>query len=476
MERLLAYCANQSVIASAPSTNQPQNPMDQDAPQQELYIEPPTPHRKFDPHRRPAGANLEHVATQVIGLIEEHEKATGARKRARKAEDQRRFVEQVRALVADLAHCWLTDPEGYLDIGLSHRRLGVKNRYGADIMKESIADVVRAMKSDELTLIELSEGYPHPFMPKLMASTISPLPRLQRLFKEAGVTLDDLKRIPGEEVIILRGKKTGPSTATEEDYEDTSETHKMRQELQAINQWLSQANLYTDAQQDNGSPYDTQKRALQRIFNNGSFDEGGRLYGGFWQAMKKELREDVRIDEQSVVTLDFGQMLVRLLYAEAGVAIPFGGDAYLLPPLHMSWQEFNEYSDAEKDNLSPIPREGIKLVLTSAINLGKDQTRLPKGAREFIPNNYNLERVMKLVLTHHQPIAHFLGTGHGLRAMRKESDLLMDILLKLKEQEIVALPIHDAVIVPSMRKDEVQTIMAQVFHEHTGQDAVIKTE
>lgn len=192
--------------------------------------------------------------------------------------------------------------------------------------------------------------------------------------------------------------------------------------------------------------------------------------------MKKEQREDIRIDEQSVVTLDFGQMLVRLLYAEAGAELPFGDDAYLLPPLHMSWQQFNEYSEEQKDRISPIPREGIKLVLTSAINVGKDQARLPKGAREIIPAKFKLKEVMELVRTHHQPIAHFLGTGHGLRAMRKESNLLMDILLRLKEQEIVALPIHDAVIVPSARKEQVRTIMAQVFYEHTGQDAVIKTE
>jgi len=369
--------------------------MDQDDTQQELYIEPPTPHREFDAHRRPAGANLEEVAIQVIALIEDHEKVTGARKRGRKANDRQRFVEQVSALVADLAHCWLTAPEGYLDIALSHRRLGVKNRYGAGIMKESIADVVKVMGPDGLGLIDRRPGYFNPFIGstgKTFASSISPLPRLQELFKDAGVTLGDLKRIPGEEVIILRGQKKGPSAAPTMDYDDTSETIRMRQGLQTINQWLAHATLYTDAQQDDGSPIDTQKRTLQRIFNNGSFDEGGRLYGGFWQTMKKEQREDIRINEQSVVTLDFGQMLVRLLYAEAGAELPFGDDAYLLPPLHMSWQQFNEYPEEEKDRISPIPREGIKLVLTSAINVGKDQARLPKGAREFIPNSYNLNR------------------------------------------------------------------------------------
>lgn len=453
--------------------------MDQEVTQQEPYVAPLTPHRKFDPYRRPAGANLEKVASEVISLIEDHYKAAGSRKRRRKADDQRRFVEQVRALVADLAHCWLKDPDGSLDIGLSKRRLGVKNRYGADIMKESIVEVLKAMWSEELGLIALSEWYHNPFIGKTgktFASSISPLPRLQGLFKEAGVTLGDLKRIPGEEVIILRGQKTGLSSAPEEDYEDTPDTHQMRQELQTINQWLAEAELFTDAQQENGSPIDTQKRTLQRIFNNGSFSEGGRFYGGFWQEMKKVQRRDIRINEQSVVTLDFGQMLVRLLYAEVGVATSFGDDAYLLPPLHMTWQEFNEFTSEQKLKMALIPRDGIKLVLAAAINVGKEQKRLPKGAREFIPGKYSQDRVMELVLTHHQPIAHFFGTGHGLRAMRKESDLLMDILLRLKDQEIVALPIHDAVIVPSAMEDQVRSIMAEVFREHTGQDPVIKAE
>ena len=53
----------------------------------------------------------------------------------------------------------------------------------------------------------------------------------------------------------------------------------------------------------------TQDRYLKRIFNNSDFAQGGRLYGGFWQSMSsQERQEHVEIDEDSVVELDYGQM------------------------------------------------------------------------------------------------------------------------------------------------------------------------
>ena len=37
----------------------------------------------------------------------------------------------------------------------------------------------------------------------------------------------------------------------------------------------------------NRTPIDVTQKRLRRIFNNGSFQQGGRFYGGWWQNIPK---------------------------------------------------------------------------------------------------------------------------------------------------------------------------------------------
>ncbi len=52
--------------------------------------------------------------------------------------------------------------------------------------------------------------------------------------------------------------------------------------------------------------------------------------------------------------------------------------------------------------------------------------------------------------------------------MRKESDILIDVLLALKKQQITALPIHDAVLVRHDNAQQAREVMVRVFQGHTG--------
>ena len=55
-----------------------------------------------------------------------------------------------------------------------------------------------------------------------------------------------------------------------------------------------------------------------------------------------------------------------------------------------------------------------------------------------------------------------------MQLFRKESDILVDVLLTLKTQGIVALPIHDAVLIMDEHQEVAQKVMIEVFEEHTG--------
>src|SRR5439155_2023960 len=92
------------------------------------------------------------------------------------------------------------------------------------------------------------------------------------------------------------------------DYDDTDATSRLRTEMREVNSWLADADIECDAEADDGTPVDVCDRLLRRYFNNGCFKDGGRLFGGFWQPMKKEARHaTIRIDGERVITLDYDQ-------------------------------------------------------------------------------------------------------------------------------------------------------------------------
>ena len=55
-----------------------------------------------------------------------------------------------------------------------------------------------------------------------------------------------------------------------------------------------------------------------------------------------------------------------------------------------------------------------------------------------------------------------------MQLFRKESDILVDVLLALKRRGVVALLIHDAVVVMDDKHQETIDVMNQVFRDHTG--------
>ncbi len=53
---------------------------------------------------------------------------------------------------------------------------------------------------------------------------------------------------------------------------------------------------------------------------------------------------------------------------------------------------------------------------------------------------------------------------------------MVDILLRLKAMEIVALPIHDAILVPQSKADIAEQVMLDTFLQHTSVPGVVTIE
>jgi hypothetical protein len=127
------------------------------------------------------------------------------------------------------------------------------------------------------------------------------------------------------DIVILRDKINGIRQKV--GYIDTPKTERFRSNLTKINDcfvkhWADMriedtevAKLAARIKQDEDKePIDLSKRTLTRMFTNGSFEEGGRFYRGWWQNVPSEYRKFITIDEGVTTEYDFSQLSPHMLY------------------------------------------------------------------------------------------------------------------------------------------------------------------
>jgi hypothetical protein len=205
---------------------------------------------------------------------------------------------------------------------------------------------------------------------------------------------------------------------------------------------------------------------LYRQFNNGSFEQGGRLYGGWWINTPKALRRKITINGEPTVELDFSGCAIRMLYHERG--LDYQGDPYRL-------EAISAYE--AKQGLPPNHfREGVKAITQALINdqNGKEpeQIQLPDGL-SFRPG-FKRSEVRRMIEGKHAPIADAFGTGAGLRLQRLDSDLALAIVSELRNQGVLALPIHDSFLVSREHKYKTGVLMSRLYRDKFGFNPMIK--
>jgi hypothetical protein len=342
----------------------------------------------------------------------------------------------------------------------SHRVLGRKSRYRPRAYGKTLPRILDLLSDPEMAFVEQVVGYRTPFANRNSQTVIKAGKRLLSRIEEHGIALDDLGVSDDEEAIILkRTKEDFWDEGGLEEYDDNSTTRTYRAEVNRINAWLADADIQfdDDVLNDAGNTVDVTDRKMRRVFTRSSFASGGRLFGGFWQAIgKKQRKEGLVISCEDVVTLDFRQMAPRILYGLAGVA-PGIDDLYAIPGLEAC-------------------RPGVKKVMNAILFADHRLSRFPKGTVDLFPKRQSFNGVVTAIEETHPAIKDrfFMGLGH--KAQFIESEILIDILLALMDEEIIALPIHDAVIVPRCRVPRVRTIMVDTFHQHTGIDGMVEEE
>ena len=175
-----------------------------------------------------------------------------------------------------------------------------------------------------------------------------------------------------------------------------------------------------------------------RVFNQCSFDRGGRLYGPYWQNLSKAQRAYLTIDGEDVVELDYANLHPRILYMQSGQ--PFNGeDVYALE---------GEWT-----------RGQVKVAFLIIIN-----AKSHKGAWGAIVRETGLSKdaardLIRAIKACHPQIKHVFHSNCGVELMNIDSHLVLRVLRRMRRKGIVVLPIHASFIAAKRHEEELRTSM-----------------
>ncbi len=265
-------------------------------------------------------------------------------------------------------------------------------------------------------------------------------------------------------------------------FSDTAEIKRMRKDLEKWNAFLETdhhidlllsddeiENLYQrededeklavfeNDERDRPKFVELERVRLYRVFNNGSFDEGGRFYGGWWQNVPSNYRQFITINGRSTWEYDYSSLHPAMLYALEG--LPLANDAYEI-----------EGIEPTKSN-----RKLIKTTFLKLINAQKGQ-RIDRPRIGAIPRGWTWESLQKSIIEKHAPIKHQFRTGIGLKLQKQDAAIANTVMKRMMAKGVLVLPIHDSFITCHEIQNDLKSEMRRAYEEHVGNDIAIKAD
>ncbi len=374
----------------------------------------------------------------------------------------------LKVVLLDLYVAWRDDPTLTIGVAMSPKAYKAgKSRYNALNIKRTTIDIVNELKELELINFIKGERFSQRFS---YVSRISASDKLIRKFQDAAFFEFAVGHHEGKETIILRDSDKNEIDKCD----DNTNVKRMRLQLTKYNKLLEKS--FIDIQK-----YDVPKilikpkrrrrsdepkyvnishhdKFVRRVFNNSSFDEGGRFYGGWWQRIDGKIRKDIRINNIATVEIDYSAIHVIMLYALMGIDYwsNFTKDPY---DINIHFVNDPEHS-----------RKIIKLLLLLAIN-ANDETSLFKAFRnehdyetmryEF--TNERLSEILTDIKKEHHPIAHKICSGEGIKLMNYDSMIVEYILDDFIKRDTAILTVHDSFVVQLGDENKLHELMKEAF-------------
>ena len=374
----------------------------------------------------------------------------------------------LKVVLLDLYVAWKNDPTLSIGVAMSPKAYKAgKSRNNSLNIKRTTIDIVKELEQNEFIRllggkrISTQIGY----VSRIWASD-----KLIKKFQDAAFFEFAVGHHEGKETIILRDSDKNEIDT----YIDNTNVKRMRLQLTKYNKLLEKS--FIDIQK-----YDVPRilikpkrrrrsdepkyvnishhdKFVRRVFNNSSFDEGGRFYGGWWQRIDGKIRKDIRINNIATVEIDYSAIHVIMLYALMGIDY---WSNFTKDPYDINIQFVNDPEHS---------RTIIKSFLLLAIN-ANNETSLFKAFRnehdyESMPYEFTNERLSKIlddIKEEHHPIAHKICSGEGIKLMNYDSMIVEHILDNFIKRDTPILTVHDSFVVQLGEENRLHELMQEAF-------------
>ena len=216
---------------------------------------------------------------------------------------------------------------------------------------------------------------------------------------------------------------------------------------------------------------------LRAIFNNESWDEGGRLYavltkyGVNYQDIPSDYRNTITIDGRPTVELDYGSLHISMLYAAEGIVT--SADAYDIEGLPRDFVKKAILVIINADNRTAALKslENDSRSMMNRTLLSEKKSRLKRAYCEC----ENFDEALSAIEHHHSPIAKYFYTGYGIKLQNKDSAIALEILNAFVDSDIPILPVHDSFIVEQSQENNLRKVMEETYERYNdGFKCVVK--
>lgn len=374
----------------------------------------------------------------------------------------------LKVILLDLYLCWLEDEEKSLGVGMSNSFYNYCSRYNSLHLSNHMIAVVRRLH--ERGLIGLWKGSEWSGKTTRIWASES----LVKAFQDAALNEFMVHTHEDKETIILRDMKKKPLEYRDKELPATeaAKVTSMRQQLKEYNEALF--NTFIDIPtlekgyiESLGSGRDDVRHSIShhhkrvyRVFNNSSFYQGGRFYGGWWQNIPKRYRKDIFIDDQSTVEVDYKSIHIMLLYAKLGLDMDEeikGEDAYTI-----NIPFTNDEEEAR--------RLGKQLLLI-CVNAKDEKAALKAFRSLLVDEGYGKQAVslkdkdllplIQLLKDKHPKIQDSFCSGAGIYLMNLDAEIASLVLDECLYMNILPLIIHDSFIVKTFDEYVLRQLMTQ---------------
>lgn len=302
-------------------------------------------------------------------------------------------------------------------------------------------NVMGALKTiKDSGMFEINKVKPGSHRSSGLQSTLRATPRLMTCCK-------NIKTIKTDKELMRLKNDDGHLIA----YDDTPYVIERRNRIKAINAYYRDhlrvsfpANYYVGRNTYNVEGYEINVTPIELhcVYTRSSWDCHGRLYSWHSNLEKDIVRPKLLINGHSTREWDFSALHPTMLFAEKGLQLD--RDIYVLPGFDrdIGKAAFNIAVNAKSYH--------------SAVNALREATGLPYT---------DCIEIMNAMIESIPEIDEFLFSDIGIKLHKKDSEIILDVVERLVDLGIPALPIHDSVIAPETESITVIGVMKQRFEE-----------